>query len=242
MPDDPPEPLLSHLEALRGALLRSIAGVALLVPAGCALAPAAIRGLARLCLPPEAGPLHYFGPMEAFWTQLRLGCAIAVALAFPWCAWQLWRFLLPALRPGERAAVRRAAAVSTLLFALGAAFCLLAILPLVMRFGLGFASAELRPVIGLGSFAGLCGWLLVAFGLMFQAPVAAFLLVRLGVVSAAALARARPYVIVAILVAAALLTPPDVVSQVLLAAPTWLLFELGVLLARRGEGDAASRS
>lgn len=240
MPDDASEPLVSHLEALRGALLRSLAGVALLVPAGCAVAPHAIRGLARLCLPPEAGPLHYFGPMEAFWTQLRLGVALAFAFSFPWCAWQLWRFLLPALRPGERAAVRRAAAFSTLLFALGAAFCLFAILPLVMRFGAGFASAELRPVIGLGAFAGLCGWLLVAFGVMFQAPVAAFFLVRFGVVSAAALVRARPYAVVAILAAAALLTPPDVVSQVLLALPTWLLFETGILFARRGSSADAS--
>ena len=234
MAEEASEPLLSHLEALRAALLRSLAGVALLFPAGYALAPAAVRALVRLCLPPEAGPLHYFGPMEAFWTQLRIAGALAIALAFPWCAWQLWRFLLPALRPAERAAARRAAAASTLLFVAGAAFCLFAILPLVMRFGAGFASEGLRPVIGLGAFAGLCGWMLLAFGLMFQAPLAAFALVRLGLVPAAALARARPYAIVAILAASAVLTPPDVASQVLLALPTWLLFELGLLLARRG--------
>ena len=226
------ETLLAHLEALRGTLLRMLAATALLYPVGYALAPAATRLLVRLCLPPESGPLHYFAPMEVFWTQLRLALVIAIVLAHPLNMAQLWRFLVPALHPGERIAARRWVLVSTLLFALGAVFCATLILPLVMRFSAGFATPDLRPVLGLSQFLGLSGWLILAFGAMFQAPLVALVAVRLGIVAPETLAHARPYVVVAILVLAAVLTPPDVVSQILLALPSWLLFELGLAIAR----------
>ena len=224
--------LLGHLEALRGTLLRVLAATALLYPVGYALAPTVMRLLVRLCLPPDMGPLHYFAPMEVFWTKLRLAFVIAIALAHPWNMLQLWGFLVPALHPGERVALRRWVLASTLLFALGAAFCAGLILPLVMRFAAGFATDGLRPVLGLSHFLGLAGWLVLAFGAMFQAPLLALGAVRLGLVSPETLAHARPYVIVGILLLAAILTPPDVVSQLLLAVPSWLLFEGGLALAR----------
>ena len=224
--------LLAHLEALRRTLLRMLAGTALLFPVGYALAPSALRIVARHALPPGSGPLHFFAPMEAFWTQLRLGLALALAIGFPWNAWQAWRFLAPGLYAAERAALRRWVGVSCLLFAAGVAFCLGAILPLVTRFGLGFATDDLRPLLRLGDMAELAGWMSLAFGAMFQAPVAAVAAVRLGLVQAETLAKARPYAVVAVFVASALLTPPDVVSQLLLALPTWLLFEIGLFAAR----------
>ena len=226
--------LVGHLEALRSTLWRMLAGTAVLFPVGYALAPALIRLLVRRCLPPEVGPLYFFTPMEAFWTRLRLGLVVALAIGFPWNLRQAWRFLAPGLYAGERTAVRRWVSFASLLFAAGAAFCLFVILPLVVRFGMGFATADLRPMLGLSGFVGLAGWMALAFGAMFQAPLVTFAAVRLGLVTRAALARARPYVVVGILVVAALLTPPDVVSQVLLALPTWLLFELGLFLSRRG--------
>ena len=112
------------------------------------------------------------------------------------------------------------------------------ILPLLMRFSQGFSSSELTPMLGLSGFLELSGWLTLAFGLMFQAPIVVLLAVRFGVVSADSLAKKRPYVITVILILAALLTPPDIVSQVMLAVPTWLLFETGLLLARRVEKSA----
>ena len=104
---------------------------------------------------------------------------------------------------------------------------------------MGFATADLRPMLGLSGFVGLAGWMSLAFGAMFQAPLVTFAAVRLGLVTRGTLARARPYVVVGILVVAALLTPPDVVSQVLLALPTWLLFELGLFLARPASASLA---
>ena len=142
---------------------------------------------------------------------------------------------MPALYKDERRAVARAALVSTLLFAFGAAFCAGLVLPAVMKFSSGFARQSLEASIGLANFVSLAGWLTFAFGLMFQTPVIALLAVRFGLVSAAGLARKRPYVMTLILVAAGILTPPDVISQLVMAVPTWLLFELGLLAARRLE-------
>ena len=167
--------------------------------------------------------------------QLKLSLAVALALAYPWNVLQLWKFVLPALYPKERRALGGWIVLSSVLFFTGGAFCVGVILPLLMTFSGSFATSALRPLIGLEGFLDLAGWLTLAFALMFQTPIVVYMAVRLGFVSSAALARKRPYVVVAILVVAALLTPPDVVSQLLLAAPTWLLFEAGLFLARRAE-------
>ena len=235
MADDKADTLIEHIEALRRTLLWIIAITVVVYPVAYALSPYAIRLLVQWCFPPEMGKLHYFSPMEVFWVQLKLAFVLSLVIAYPWNVWQLWRFLLPALYKNERRAVGWGILFSTTLFFAGIAFCVWLILPLMMRFATGFASTELQPIIGLGSFLNLAGWLMLAFGLMFQTPVLVLLLVRFGVVKSSSLAAKRPYVIVGILLLAALLTPPDVVSQVMLGVPTWLLFELGLLLAKAVE-------
>ena len=229
--------LIAHLEALRTALLKILVVTSLLYPAGYFASPYAIRWLVKWCFP-EGGQLHYFSPMEVFWVQLKLALVLALIVAFPWNLRQIWNFVLPALYAAERRALRWWLFFSTLLFLGGGAFCVGVILPLLMKFSQGFSSPELTPLLGLSSFLELSGWLTLAFGLMFQAPIVVLLAVRFGVITADSLARKRPYVITVILILAALLTPPDIVSQVMLAAPTWLLFETGLLLARRLEKKA----
>lgn len=229
--------LIAHLEALRAALLKILIVTALLYPAGYFASPYVIRWLTRWCFP-EGGQLHYFSPMEVFWVQLKLALVLALIAAYPWNIRQIWNFVLPALYASERRAIRWWLVFSTVLFLGGGAFCIGVILPLLMNFSQGFSTPELTPLLGLSSFLELSGWLTLAFGLMFQAPIVVLLAVRFGVITADSLARKRPYVVTAILVLAALLTPPDVVSQIMLAVPTWLLFEAGLLLARRVERAA----
>ena len=229
--------LISHLEALRSSLLRILAVTAVLLPATYFAAPYAIRLLTRWCFP-RGCELYYFAPMEAFWVQLKMALVMALALAYPWNALQIWKFVLPALYPRERRALGSWVLLSSLLFFLGGAFCIGAILPIVMRFSSSFATDMLKPMIGLAGFLDLAGWLTLAFALMFQTPIAVYLTVRMGLVSSAALAGKRPHVVVVILIVAALLTPPDVLSQLLLAIPTWLLFEIGLFLARQAEARA----
>ena len=225
--------LISHLEELRRRLLKILGVTALFYPAAYAASPYLIRLLVKFCFPPELGQLHYFSPMEVFFSQLKLALVLSLMAAYPWNIVQVWRFLLPALYPKERKALGWWIVGTSVLFFAGVAFCIVAILPMLMRFSAEFASEEIRPVLGLSRFLNLAGWLSLAFGLMFQAPVVVLLAVRFGFTTAEKLRRKRPYVMTVILIAAAVLTPPDVVSQLMLAIPTWLLFEAGLLLAGR---------
>ena len=239
--NDSESTLIAHLDALRGTLLRCVTVTALLYPAGYLASPYVIDALVQWCFPESAGKLHYFAPMEVFWVQLKLALILALALAYPWNMLQLWRFLLPALYDGERRTLGWWIVFSSVLFFGGVAFCTGVILPMLMNFSGGFATPELQPVLGLANFLNLAGWLMLAFGVMFQVPVIVLPAVRFGVISVESLKRKRPYVMTAILILAAILTPPDIVSQVALAVPTWLLFELGLFLAgqtkRKGEQE-----
>lgn len=225
--------LIAHLEELRRRLIRILTVTALLYPAAYWCAPYVIRFLVHYALPSADVQLHYFSPMEVFFTQLKLALLLALAAAYPWNIRELWLFLLPALYPGERVALRWWITGASVLFFLGVAFCTALILPMLMEFSFSFSSGELRPVLGLAAFLNLAGWLSLAFGLMFQVPVAVLLAVRFGFIGVESLRRRRPYVMIGILISAAVLTPPDVVSQLMLAVPTWLLFEIGLLLAAR---------
>ncbi len=231
-PSEQQDSFLSHLEALRGTLLSILAATALLYPVSYALSAPVIDFLVATCCPPELGTLHYFSPLEVFVLRLRLSVVLSLALGFPWNTRALWKFLLPALYPSERKSLSAGILASSFLFVAGIAFAVLVILPFVMRFAVSFASQELRPVLGLASFIHLAGGLALAFGLMFQTPLAVTLAARLGLVSPSTLRRSRPYVYTVILILAAVLTPPDVFSQLCLAVPTALLFELGLLLAK----------
>lgn len=233
--NDRDEPLAAHLEALRSTLIACIVAIVLLCPFSYWASPYVIDYLIRHCIPENVGNLHYFAPMEVFWTQLNLSLILALLLSYPWNIFQVWKFLLPALYKEEAKALKIWLFSSSILFAGGVAFCIYFILPILMGFSGSFSTEGIKPIIGLQNFLSLAGWLMLAFGLMFQAPIVVLLAVRFGLTTSASLREKRPYAIVAILFFAALLTPPDVVSQVLLAVPTWLLFELGLIFAAKIE-------
>lgn len=231
--DDTESSLLTHLEALRRVLIRIVAAVALLYVPAYFAAPRLIDLLVSHSFPAGAAQLHYFAPMEVFIIQLKLALVVALVASYPWSILQIWSFLVPALYPGERRALGWWIVFSSLLFFAGVAFCAGLVLPLIMRFSMSFATAGIQPMLGIASFLGLAGWLSLSFGIVFQAPLAVMLAVRFRIVRAATLSKCRPYAYTLMLVMAALLTPPDVVSQLMLAIPTALLFEIGLFFARR---------
>ena len=233
--NDRDEPLVVHLEALRKTLIACIVATGVLLPFSYWASPYVIDFLIKQCIPENVGSLHYFAPMEVFWTQLNLSLILAMFLAYPWNMWQIWKFLLPALYKEEIKALKFWLISSSVLFICGVAFCVYFIMPIIMGFSGSFSTDGIKPIIGLQNFLGLAGWLMLAFGLMFQAPIIVLLAVRFGLTTSEALREKRPYVIVAILFLAALLTPPDVVSQLLLGIPTWLLFEVGLVIASKIE-------
>lgn len=233
MQNEPAPELIGHLDALRRMLLSCLSVTAILFPVGYWLAPYIIDALVNRCFPENSGNLHYFAPLEVFWVQLKLALILALALGYPLNAFFVWKFILPALYRRERKSLRAGIIFSALLFVAGAVFCAAFVLPLLMRFAAGFASATVLPMYGYANFVQLAGWLMLASGMVFQVPVLVLLAVKAGVVSADSLAQKRPYAVTVILIIAAILTPPDVVSQLMLALPGWLLFECGLMLARR---------
>ncbi len=236
---------LAHLEALRQALWRSIAAVAVLLIPGFFAAEGALRFLVRFTCPPEF-KLNYFAPMEPLLVQLKLGLLLALTGAMPVILYQLARFVTPALYANERRMAWKTILAGTLLFLAGAALGLFLVVPLMMRFSVSYASEELSPVIGIAAFVNLAALLALSFGIMFQLPILLILLMRLGIVEPETLRKSRPIVVTGIFILAAVLTPPDIISQLLLGIPTWFLFEAALLIGstftRRQEGESDAKT
>ena len=228
----PEKTLVSHLEELRGTLLRSI------VFLGICFIPlyfAAPFVLDQFFLNLDLGGrnLHFFSPMEMFLLQLKVAFLLDSVVSSPFVAYNLWKFVIPGLYESERRFVRRMSFCTSVLFIGGVSFCLLVCFPMVVKFGLGFESDFVKPLLRASSIVDLSLCLSFAFGIMFQFPLLTFGLVKCGIVSYESVCRARPYVLVVVLLLAAIFTPPDVVSQLVLGIPTYLLFECGLLFARR---------
>lgn len=226
------EKFIYHLEAFRAMLLNSIIAVVVLLPVGLWIAPKFLDFLIKNLLPENMFKLHYFAPMEVFIIQLKIGLLIAFIISFPYIVYEIKKFVNPALYKNERKFLSLLIIFSSLLFLLGGIFSVFIILPLIMNFSAGFATTELYPTIGVNNFVSVATGLIIAFGIMFQFPLGVILGVKLDLVEVDLLKNISPYVFVGILVISALLTPPDIVSQIMLAIPTYVLYETGILITK----------
>ena len=225
-PDD--AGFLEHLEALRSVLLK----ILLLFAAGCIPGWYFSDVLLKLLLEyaaPEGFALHYFTLMEPFLTRVKIMLLLSLCVTLPGALWWIWGFISPALTDRERKNLRTPMLSILLLAALGAAVSIVFIVPALVRFSLSFAGPEMKPVIGIGDFVSLILMVVLAGMLLFQLPMVLLGLLTLGIVDLKSIQKKRPLVIVGIFFLAAVFSPPDVFSQLLLAIPTWLLFELSLL-------------
>ncbi len=177
------------------------------------------------------GGLALLAPTEGFIVQLRIAFFAGVVLASPVLFLLCWRFFAPALKPGERSRGFPLLISASFFFMLGVAFGWY-VMGYAVGFFLQYGSTDIPNAWSLDRYIRFVTQLCLAFGVVFQLPVVIHLLARLGIVGPATLAKYRRHAIVAILILAAALTPPDPFSQLLLAAPVYLLFEFSILLAR----------
>ncbi len=192
--------------------------------------------------------LIFTAPLEFFFTKLKLAAFGAVVLSFPIIAWQLYRFVAPGLYRREKKAFAPFLLAAPLLFLLGAALVYFVMLPFVLWFSLtqqitgGNVSVQLLPKVS--DYLSLVTTLLLAFGLCFQLPVVLTLMGLAGVVSSRALASGRRFAIVGVVIVAAVVTPPDPISQIMLALPLVLLYEISIwcvrLIERRRPAEASA--
>lgn len=244
-------PLIEHLIELRQRLLKSVIAI-LIAFVVCFFFATDIFNILIRPFEAAAGTersieLIYTAPQEYFFTQLKLALFGALFIAFPVVASQIYMFVAPGLYKHERGAFLPFLVATPILFLIGAALVYFLVMPLAMGFflsmeqigGEGKASIQLLPRVS--EYLGLIMILIFAFGLVFQLPVLLTLLGRAGLVSSAALKQKRKYAIVIAFIMAAILTPPDPISQIGLAIPTLLLYEVSIISVRLVEKKREER-
>jgi len=223
--------IIDHLEELRRCLMLCMLAVGLLFPLGFWLSGPGLDWLVgRFC---PGVVLHTFAIHELFFLRMKMGVALAVTGAFPVIAWQVWRFVAPGLYTHERQYISRYVFVSTFLFLVGALFALFVVYPTVLRFFQAMQTDHLNNTWGVASFVGMASMMMLGFGIMFQLPIVVYVLAVTELVSLETMSQARPVVVVVLLMMSAILTPPDVISQLMMGVPSYLLFEISLLVSRR---------
>lgn len=223
-------PFLDHLEELRRRLLRAIAAVVVMSLVAFYFSDYLIT---FLIAPLGDIKLYVTQVTGSFYAYLKVSLIGGIVAAAPIVFYQLWAFVAPGLYQKEKATVAPLVFVSSVLFVIGAGFCYLVVLPFSLKFLIGFSGDLLSPIITVGSYLTFSGMLMLAFGLGFEMPVVAYFLGKVGLISSRFLAKGRRYAIVLILILAAILTPtPDVATQLMLAGPLYLLYEVSIVLVK----------
>jgi sec-independent protein translocase protein TatC len=183
-------------------------------------------------LPEDNSWMIFTGVTEAFFTYLKVSLLAGIFLSLPVLFYQLWAFIAPGLHAQERKTVVPFVIFSTLFFVTGASFGYFVVFPFGFKFLLGFATDAIRPFPSLKEYLSFATKLLLAFGFVFELPLITFFLARIGLLTHHTLTKNRRYFIVVAFIGSAVLTPPDVVTQLFMAGPLIILFEISVIVAR----------
>jgi len=250
-PEEPDEleasrmPFMAHLTELRTRLAR--AAIAVIIGFGICY-PFNERLLAFMVEPlikvlPKGQRLVYTGLPEAFFTLIKISLLAGLLLALPVVFHQLWMFVAPGLYRNERKYALGFVIASSILFIGGAVFGYGLVFPFGFKFFVGFESELLQPLPALKQYFSFSMRLLLAFGVVFELPIVIFFLARMGMVTDKFLRRNRKWAILLTFVAGAIFTPPDVFTQLLMAVPLIILFEISIWVARIfGRQPAAKES
>lgn len=231
--DESRAPLLDHLLELRRRLLWSFAALGLAFAACLYFARPIFGFLVQPLVRAGQGKLIYTQIFEAFFVEIKVGFFAALMVAFPVLATQLWQFVAPGLYRNERRALLPFLLATPVLFLTGAALAYYVAIPVALHFLLSFqgnlGGIQQEALPGVGNYLSFVMQFLFGFGLSFLLPILLMLLERAGIVTRVQLVGARRYAIVGAFAIAAVLTPPDIGSQLLLAIPLIILYELALI-------------
>jgi len=225
---------LSHLIELRTRLVRSAIAILIVF---LALSPFMKEIFDLLSEPmmaalPTGSKLLATGVITPFMVPLKVTLFSAFIIALPYVLWQVWAFVAPGLYRHQKKLAVPLIVSSVAMFAAGVAYCYFIVFKLIFRFIANFAPMSVTVSPDIEAYFSFVMGMFLAFGITFEVPIVVVLLVRFGIASVEKLKQVRPYVIVGAFIVAAIFTPPDVVSQLLLAIPLVILYELGIILAR----------
>ncbi len=230
---DSPQTFITHLLELRDRLLRS--AVAWILVFIC-LFPFANDLYALLAQPllnklPQGGQMIATEVVTPFFVPIKVAMMAAFLISMPYILYQIWAFVAPGLYRHEQRVILPLVTASVLLFLCGMAFAYFLVFPVVFGFIVGIAPQGVAVMTDINKYLDFVITLFMAFGVTFEVPIVVIALALMGVVDVRQLKEGRPYVIVGAFVIGAIFTPPDVISQVMLAVPIWLLYEIGVFIA-----------
>jgi len=230
------ETFISHLVELRNRLVRASAVVLVVFIVLFAVWPGAAAIYDFMAQPmlgslPEGSKMIATGVITPFMVPMKVTMVVALLVSLPWVLYQGWAFVAPGLYLHEKRLIAPLIISSSLLFLAGVAFCYFFVFGTVFKFINDFAPKSISVAPDIENYLDFVLTMCLAFGLTFEVPVVVIVLVRMGVVSVEKLREIRPYVIVGAFVVAAVVTPPDIMSQLFLAIPLCLLYEVGLLVA-----------
>ncbi len=229
-------PFLQHLEELRWRLLKSFFIVIVMAIAAFYFSDHIVEFLKK---PLGNVSLYNMEVTGTFYAYMKISIIAGLVVSAPFVFYQIWAFVSPGLYQREKMMVLPLVLVSTALFAAGGGFCYYVILPIIFKFLIGYSGDLIVDNITISNYIGFTGLMLLSFGVFFQLPVAAYFLGRVGLVNVRMLSKGRRYAIIIILILGAVLTPPDVFTQLLLATPIYVLYEVSIgvvwLAARQRE-------
>lgn len=232
--EDEKLPFTVHLEELRDRLIKSFVAVAI----GFALSYFFKERLFDILVKPlvdvmdQGDTLIYTGLPEAFFTFLKVSFLAGLILASPVIIYHFWMFVAPGLYTKEKKLLLPIVFLSSFFFIGGALFGYFVVFPYGFQFFLGFATDTIRPLPSMKEYLAFSSKLLLAFGLVFELPLVLTFLARLGIVSVDFLKKNRKYAMLLFFIGAAIITPPDVVTQIMMAIPLMLLYEISIIGAR----------
>ncbi|TSA52745.1 MAG: twin-arginine translocase subunit TatC [Planctomycetaceae bacterium] len=238
------QPVTSHLEELRKRLIYSFiaVGVSFIICFTFKEWLFKILTLPLVATLPENSSMIFTSLPEAFFTYLKVSFFGGLFLASPFVLYQIWKFISPGLYVSEKKYAFPFVFFSTICFLGGSLFAYFVVFPFGFKFFVGFATDFIKPMLTLKEFLSFSCKLLLAFGIIFELPIFMFFMARIGLVNSRTLSAKRKYAILITFIVAAVLTPPDVVTQIIMAIPVMLLYEISIWIVRLAEKKEAKNT